>query len=323
MDQSPNSTYVVGSVEVKTYKGQTQIGSATTTTFTVNVPATVVPSLASVTATIKDENQGIPGTYIQNTTGVYLQINGASAGTGATLPADTSHYVISANVEETYVFDSVNIKYTINRLANCGEITFTVTVIDSRGRRSSPKYCTINVMEYALPVISSATAYRCRQDGIAAEDGTYACIRIMASYTETGGNTMDIDSKYYDTLTPTTLITAQNDMTPGVSYIIGNGLLNTERTYHVKFIVTDSLGNVINKDIVVQSATYAIHVKNGGSGVAFGKTSEYDNSVEINDGWDLYYKGNIMPLVFYYVPTVQHPTPPNPQEGWIWLQPKT
>ena len=318
MDQVPNSTSTSGSVEVKTYRGSTQIGSATTGSFTVTVPASVKPTIGSITCTIKDPNAGIPNTYIQNTTGVYIQLNNVAAGTGATINASAANCPISAHVQETYAFDASNLRYTVNRLTNSGTITFSVSVKDSRGRQSNVVTATINVMAYTLPTITAASAYRCRRDGVADELGTYATIRVVVSYTASGGNTVTINSTYYNSATPSSQITAQNDMTSGESYIVGNGNLNPSNSYYIRFTVTDSLGNNVIKNEYVQSASYAIHVKNGGSGVAFGKTSEIANSVEINEGWELYYKGvAVLPVIFSTT------TPSNPVAGLVWLQPKS
>ena len=318
LSQCANSTSTSGTIEVNTYKGSTQIGSTYSKLFTAIVPSSVKPSIGSITCTIKDPNVGIPGTYIQNTTGVYIQLNNVSPGAGATINAVSDNFPISANVEETYVFDTANYRYTVNRLANGGEITFSVSVIDSRGRRSDTVTATISVMEYALPAITAATAYRCRQNGIADEEGTYAAIRIVASYTSGSGNTMVINSTYYRSDTPESQITAQSNMTSGETYIIGNGNLDPSYAYLIRFTVTDSLGNNVIKNVNVQSSSYAIHVKNGGTGVAFGKTSEIANSVEINEGWDLYYRGvKVVPVIF------SQQQPSNPFDGLVWLEPKS
>ena len=318
MSQAPNSASASCTIEVRTYRGSTLIGNATTGNCTLSVPSSVKPSIGSITCSIKDPNIGIPGTYIQNTTGAYIQLNNVSPGTGASIPASSESFPISANVEETYVFDAANYRYTVNRLANGGEITFSVSVIDSRGRRSDTVTATISVMEYALPAITAATAYRCRLDGIADEEGTYAAIRIVASYTSGSGNTLVINSTYYRSDTPESQITAQSHMTSGETYIIGNGNLDPSYAYLIRFTVTDSLGNNVIKNVNVQSSSYAIHVKNGGTGVAFGKTSEIANSVEINEGWDLYYRGvKVVPVIF------SQQQPSNPFDGLVWLEPKS
>ena len=317
MSEVPNSTYITASVQVTTYKGSTQIGSASTKTFTVNVPSNVVPSIGSITCSIKDPNAGMAGKYIQNTTGVYIQMNNVSAGTGATLQTTIT---FSCNVQESATYDSGNKKITINKLANSGTITFSVSIKDSRGRQSNVATASISVVAYALPAITVASAYRCRQSGIADENGTYASIRIVANYSTSGGNTMTINSTYFRTEQPGSQTTAQNNMSSGVSYIIGNGNLSPSLSYSVRFTVTDSLGNVITKDVRVQTSAFAIHVKNGGTGVAFGKTSEVQNSVEINDGWDLYYKGLVVNPVIYKA-SLNSVT--NPFEGLICLIPKS
>lgn len=312
MNAVPNGTTISCSLEIKTYKGTTLIGTDTGSC-TLSVPASVRPTIGSITCTIRNENQGIPGTYIQNTTGVYIQINNVAAGTGASIV----DYPISANVTETYVFDSTNMRYYVDKLANSGEITFSVSVKDSRGRQSAPATATISVMEYALPSITVASAYRCRSSGIADDEGTYACIRIVANYSQTGGNTMDIDSTYYRSDIPSQKYTAQADMESGVSYIIGNNSLDPGYAYFVQFTIEDSLGNIITRDVRVQTSAFAIHVKNGGTGVAVGKTSEVANSFEINEGWDMYYKGVVQPSFVYAASE-----PANPFVGLVWLKPK-
>ena len=326
MDTTPNSRTITCNLELKTYYGQTQIGSTYTNTCTLTVPDSVKPTIGSITCTIKNENQGIPGTYIQNTTGVYIQLNNITPSTGTSLNSGYT-YPISANVQEEYSFDSANYKYSINRLANSGEITFSVSVKDSRGIQSEPATATISVMPYTLPSITTASAYRSRADGIADELGTYATIRIVAEYSATGGNTMVINSTYYQENGSSTQYTAVNNMTSGETYTVGDDdpphALDPSYAYFVRFTITDSLGNVVTRDVRVVSSAFAIHVKNGGSGVAFGKTSEIANSVEINQDWALYYKGLLMLPIIYYVPTQAQPEPSTSFEGLIWLKPAT
>lgn len=320
MDAVPTGTSISCSLEIKSYKGSTLIGT-NTGSCTITVPSSVKPTIGSITCSIKDENQGIPQTYIQNTTGVYIQINSPAPGEGTTI----KEYLISANVTETYTYDSVNARYIVDRLANGGEITFTLSVVDRRNRRSDPVTATINVMEYALPSITVASAYRCRLSGIADDIGTYACIRIVANYSQTGGNTMTINSTYYQSDIPSQEYTAQSNMESGVSYIIGNDNLNPLSAYFIRFRITDSLGNIIVRDVRVQTSAFAIHIKNGGTGVAVGKTSEIANSFEINPGWDMYYKGisDPQPAFIYYEPTQSQPEPDNPFVGMVWLKPKS
>lgn len=320
MNAVPSADNISCSLELKTYKGSTLIGTDTGSC-TLNVPASVKPTIGSITCSIVHPNAGIPNTYIQNTTGVCIQINNASAGSGATL---TDNFLISANVTETYVFDSVGTTFTVDKLTNCGEITFSVVAKDSRNRQSTPVTATISVMEYALPTITVASAYRCRVSGIADDEGTYACIRIVAGYSQTGGNTIDIDSTYYRSDIPSQKYTAQSNMESGVSYIIGNNTLDPGYAYFIEFTIEDSLGNIITRDVRVQTSAFAIHVKNGGTGVAVGKTSEVANSFEINEGWDMYYKGVVVvPVIYDAIEPGTGSSTITPFEGLVWLKPKT
>ena len=79
-----------------------------------------------------------------------------------------------------------------------------------------------------------------------------------------------------------------------------------------------AMGGTATTDTLISSAAYAIHVKNGGTGVAFGKTSEIQNAVEINSGWNLFYKGFQMPPIVYSATNA----PSNPVAGLIWLKKK-
>ena len=145
---------------------------------------------------------------------------------------------------------------------------------------------------YSAPLITSTDVYRCTQAGVADENGTYASIICNATYSEITGNSLTINSKYYMSSTPDTKVVAQNNMTSGETYIVGSGNLDPSYTYYIEFTATDTIGGTETETFAVQTAAYSIHVKNGGNGVAFGKTSEIANAVEIQEDWDLYYKGD-------------------------------
>lgn len=314
INAASSSTSASCTIVVKTYKSSTLIGQETKT-IVLSVPASVKPSIGSVTAAVYNAVSGFSGVYIQRKTGATLTLANVSAGEGASIAANG--YSLRMTKSETATFDSTNKVYTISTLANSGSITFYVSVTDSRGRTSNEVSATISVQEYDAPAIVAASAYRCRSNGVADENGTYACISLTASYTSFTGNSMTINSKYYNSSTPSTQVVAQNNMASGTSYIIGSGNLSASATYYVVFTVTDTVGSSATTTMIVQTAAYSIHIKNGGTGVAFGKTSEHNNSVEINQGWDLYYKGFITLPVIYSATT-----PANPVTGLVWLEPK-
>lgn len=317
----PSSTSIECTVAVETLYNNNSIGVASQV-ITLSVPDSVKPSIGSLTSAIyNDTSKSSFATnnrvYIQNLCGVKVTANSVSAGTGSSIDS----YAFSSTAEDDGSANS-NV-YTITKLQHSGSISFSVTVKDKRGRTASAS-CSINVIAYNAPVISAYDAYRCTSTGTGSETGTYAQIRCAASVSPVsiGGvakNSMTITGYYYVYTTGTpSLVTARNDMASGTSYIVGGGNLSTSSTYYARFVVTDSMGGSAQADIMISSAAYAIHVKNGGTGVAFGKTSEHSQSVEINPGWSFYYKGFLMAPVVYS----ETDEPSNPVTGLIWLKKK-
>ena len=62
----PNATSGTAKVTVTTYSGSTKIGSAVSKNFTLTVPASVVPSISSVTVADTTTNQATFGNMVQN-----------------------------------------------------------------------------------------------------------------------------------------------------------------------------------------------------------------------------------------------------------------
>lgn len=315
MDAIPNSTTATMTIELKTYRsGGTLIGT-TSKTVTVTVGSGYNPSISSITAAIYNQHaQGsFNNQYVQALTGTKVTVN-ASGINGSTI----SSYVFTASPNESYT-RSQNV-FTINEIKNSGTVTFTVTVRDSRGREASAS-TSISVIAYNKPVFNSTSAFRCNSSGVADEEGTWASIRETVQYSEIDGNSLTVNSVYY--INAGQESTAQNDMVSGTTYIIGNGTLNPNYTYYVKFTATDTIGGTTSIAIVVQTAAYAIHVQNGGSGVAFGKVSEQANSVEINPGWNLYYEGFVVLPVIYKDTVSERDAIANPPTGLVCLIPKS
>lgn len=313
----PDSTSTTCTITVVTKKGATTIGT-TTTTINLGVPENVKPTVTSVSASVRNPVSGFSGRYIQNKTGVLITASGVAAGTGSTL--SSGNLYLRMTKTESYSTDFENKQFTISTLHNNGDITFYVYVKDGRGRTSNEVSVTISVDAYSEPNVVSTTAYRCNSSGIADEEGTYAKIGITATYSNITGNSMTINSKYYASTSPSTKTTAVDNMTSGTEYLIGGGALSSSTTYYIEYTLTDTVGSTVTVNVLVQTASYSIHVKNGGAGVAFGKTSEVSNAVEINPGWNMYYKGNVVAPVIYSAtePTVLTHTL---SVGLVWLKP--
>lgn len=313
MDAVPSSTAATLTITVTTYKTNGSSVGSNSGSYTASVPSSVVPSISSVVASIYNQHSNISDVYFQTLTGVRITVNASGNGS-----ASISAYSIAISPTETATQSGNN--FYVSELKNSGTISFNVTVTDSRGRTASAS-TSITVQAYREPMFRTTTAFRCNAIGVADEEGLYASIRAVVEYTEYQGNSVTINSTYFSDFTPE--YTAQNNMTSGATYIIGNGTLDPNIKYKVKFVVTDTIGGSNTLTIIVQTAAYAIHVKNGGAGVAFGKVSEEENAVEINEGWNLFYKGFITLPVIYRATTGERDAITNPPTGLVCLVKKT
>ena len=77
-------------------------------------------------------------------------------------------------------------------------------------------------------------------------------------------------------------------LTNGTASIIGNGSIDINYSFKVKFTLSDQF-NTIEKILNVGTAAFTVFFRQGGNGVAFGKVSERANALEINGDWDIYH----------------------------------
>ena len=318
MANIPNAEYKACTVTVTTKKGSVQIGLPVSKTIVLSVPQSVKPSFSALV--VDGTYNQFNNQYLQNRSGVRFKMNDVTANGYATITSIQCTCNAAEGTPETNLSAKT---FIYNPIKNAGTLTFSATVTDSRGRVSNAQTCTISVLSYAPPSFVAASAYRCKSNGIADEQGTYANIRTVVVFSEITGNSLSISSQYYESLHPSTMYSGVNNMVSGNDYTIGNNSLQANLTYYVRFTISDTVGNTITKDVIVQTAAYAIHVRNGGSGIAFGKASEHDNAVDINDGWELYLKTFKMLPMVYKANVDARDAIQNPPEGLVCLIPKT
>ena len=184
----PNAVSGVGTLTCTTYNGNTSVGSKSVN-FTLTVPASVKPTLTSITAARIDGD--VPsswGIYVQNKSNVKLTINGAAGAYGSTIKS----YSISGGS-----YAGTGSTLTTGALVNSGSLTFTGKVTDSRGRVSDAKTVTISVVAYSAPAFSSYLSQRCLSNGTLDEDGTYVHALLRYVYSSCSGkNTITTKTEY-------------------------------------------------------------------------------------------------------------------------------
>lgn len=282
--QIPSAVSGTCTITCDTYSGSTKVGSKTCT-HTLTVPASVKPTLTSVTATRVDGD--VPsawGIYVQNKSKATLKIDGAAGSYGSTI----SSYSISGGG-----FSSTASSFTTGILTASGTITFTANVTDSRGRISDSKTVSISVVAYSAPSISSYLSQRSKSDGTIADDGTYVKGTVSFSYANCSNKNTITAKTYYKKTSATTWTDASKSFSSGTAFVFGGGNISGENSYDIKYELKDAFVTISVVD-TVSTVSVLMDFKAGGKGIAIGKVAEIYNCFEVSDKWDVKMYGKLM-----------------------------
>ena len=282
--QIPKAVTGTCTITCTTYNGSTNIGSKTCT-LTLTVPASVKPTITSLTAARVDGD--VPsswGIYVQTKSKAKLTINGASGSYGSTITA----YSISGGG-----YTSTASSFTTGFLNSSGTITFSATVTDSRGRTSAAATVSITVQAYAPPTFQSYLSQRCLSSGTINEDGTYIRGLLTFQFSSCGGKNTVSGSIKYKRTTVSTWEAVSAAFTSGAAVVFGSGGISTEYSYDVQYTLTDAFSSVSIQDII-STAAVVMDFKQGGKGVAVGKVAEKDNCFEVSEDWDVRVYGKLL-----------------------------
>lgn len=312
-NQIPNAVSGTCTITCNTYNGSTKIGSKTCT-LTLTVPTSVKPTMTSVTATRVDGD--VPAAwaiYVQNKSKATVKINGAAGAYGSTI----SSYSISGGG-----YSSTASSFTTGFLTSSGTITFTAKVTDSRGRVSDAKTVSISVIAYSAPSFTSYLSQRATSAGVVNDDGTYIRGLISYSYTSCSGKNTVTCATYYKKSSASSWTNANKSFSSGTAFTFGGGAISTESSYDVKYTITDAFTTVTILDMV-STATVLMDFKAGGKGIAIGKVSEKDKTLEIADSWELEVHGKKLIDYIYPIGSIYlsvNSTSPATLFGGSWTQ---
>ena len=312
-NQIPNAVSGTCTITCDTYNGSTKIGSKTCT-LTLTVPASVKPTMTSVTATRVDGD--VPAAwaiYVQNKSKATVTINGAAGAYGSTI----SSYSISGGG-----YSSTASSFTTGLLAASGTITFTAKVTDSRGRVSDAKTVSISVVAYSALSFSSYISQRATSAGVINDDGTYIRGLISFSYATCSSKNTITCATYYKKSSATSWTNANKSFSSGTAFTFGGGAISTESSYDVKYTITDAFTTITIIDMV-STASVLMDFKAGGKGIAIGKVSEKDKTLEIADSWELEVHGKKLIDYIYPIGSIYlsvNSTSPATLFGGSWTQ---
>lgn len=274
LEAIPNAAAGIGSCTVTTYSGSTAVGSVSKN-FTLLCPSFVAPTMEEPAVTrINNTVPSAWGVYLQNVSGVKLQAVGAAGVYGSTIKA----YRITC---AGYTADAASL--LLNKIPQSGELAFTVTATDTRGR-SVTKTGEITVQPYTAPTVSGLTLFRCNSSGNRLETGTYVSVKADISYTVIGENALTVTCQVMDSgvIYTESLLNS----TPKVI-----GPISTDRAYQIKISASDLFSSGERYSMISSTRYYMHFKKGGGRGIAFGKAAEHDGVMEIADDMELWYKG--------------------------------
>lgn len=189
-DKIPNATSSWGRVFIDTYNGSTKIGTKEAT-FTGNVPASVKPTLGSIS--LSDSNTTVSNlintsnTFVQVLSNIKVAFNNASGAYSSTI----SNY--HAEIVDRNMTTTSN-NGTLGIMSFSGSATVRATVTDSRGRTSEPVEVEVNVLPYFTPQLS----FTAQRSGSAGTTITVTRNAKIAPLTvgDTQKNTMKLTFKY-------------------------------------------------------------------------------------------------------------------------------
>lgn len=274
-NQIPSATTGSGTIYCDTYSGSTLLGTKSVS-ITLTVPGSVVPSAGTLSATLAEDTSGT-GLYVKGMGKAKLTLSGASGAYGSSI---TSYTITGGG------WTTTNSALTTGTLASAGNITFTATVTDSRGRKASTTR-TISVIDYTKPGVAVCDVYRCDADGNRKKAGTYFAVEINASYSAITGNILNITARYKKQ-SESSYGTAMNVTNNGKT-VIGGGSIGASTTYDVLVTVADKYNSLlIQRTLSTKSVLQSFKRS---AGAAIGKVAELANWLDV--AWDTRIKGNL------------------------------
>lgn len=311
--QIPNAISGTCRIMCDTYSGSSKIGTKSCT-LKLTVPASVKPTIGSLIATrINGDVPSSWNSYIQSKSKAKLTINSPVGTYGSTI----SSYSITGGG-----YLSTESSFTTGFLNESGTVTFTAKITDSRGRTSDAKTVSITIVPYEAPSHTGYMAQRSLSDGTLNDDGTYIKGFVIFSYSSCNGNNSVTCSTYYKRSVDTQWTNANKTFASSITFTFGNGQISTESSYDVKYVIADTFSEITIMD-TVSTAAVLMDFKAGGKGIAIGKVSEKDKTVEIDQSWELEVYGKKLLDFVYPIGSIYmsvNATSPNQLFGGDWRQ---
>ena len=272
--QNTVGTSVTIKVTIKTYNGDTAIGS-NTYTISCAIPSSAKPSV-SISVSDDTTNYDTYGGYIRGQSKLKIVLT-------ATLSYDSPIASYSTTVDGSNYNTS---SFTTGIIKTPGSLTIEAAVKDKRGRVGTASL-SIDVIDYIAPKIEKLAVRRCNEDGTENEQGGYIRAIFSASVTSLSQKNkasykLSWKKTENTTWTDRTLSDHNNDYSVKEATSVFQA--DDAYSYDVRLTVTDAFTSV-NVSTEASTAATIIHFPISGRGISFGKISELEDTMDV--GWDL------------------------------------
>lgn len=252
-----DSPYIQIGAVIETYSTQDfdinhKISESTEKILNMELPLSYSPKIGSVTAqAINPYN----GKYIKGRSQCKITINNATGAAGSTI----KEYSVTG---DTLVYHGASNTVTTSKYTNSGNITYTASVTDTRGR-TTKSTINVNVLDYYMPKLS-VTTYRCREDKSRDDSsGTYICVNVWFDVCKVEGNDLNVKKITIDGKQVAT------NFTLNANTIFGTYALNAEHTVRVD--IQDKLGNAASYSTTIGIGVVPFNIRNDKNGVGIGR----------------------------------------------------
>ena len=253
-----SSTALTYGVTLTTYNSSgAQLGQFSTT-FTEQIAASVVPSISAFSVSASNPSAAASWGFVQGITSPVLSAS-AAAGTGSTI----SSYTISGAASGTYS----SMPQTLGKIQQSGDLTYTLTVTDARGRSAS-KSVKITAAAYSAPTIGGLSVSRI------SGDDTHAQVSASWNVSPVNGKNSGTATLYWKAAGATSW-TTYGTISSGTTTLDTSTVVLDEATeYNFRLILTDTAGNSAAAEQDVGTASVLMTWNSLGTGITFGKISD-------------------------------------------------
>lgn len=264
--QSVNVTYTI-----TTINGNVTLAGTKSATGTYKMLSTNFAPSVSISASDPNEHIGTYGSYVKGLSKFAVSVTATPQ-----YSASITSYSTTAN-GATYTGAS----FTTELLKTSGKLTITATVKDSRGFTGTATISP-SVLDYTPPSISKLTVHRCNSDGTENNQGEYIRATFSVAVTALSSkNTATYKLRYKKSSESSyqeIALTALNNIYTATDQKY-TFLAATDSSYDVELEVTDR-HSTTKRATSASTAFTLLHYRSDGTGIGFGKISEYANAFD-------------------------------------------